>query len=296
MVVEIVRWADKFESLDATVQVAFSSYDNQEYEAGQGYRATLESVVGADYGVDYAGAGRWAKDFGQEALRFVIFGSSGAAADTAFDLIAGRCAEIGEGKLWQVDQAGARRWCYAKVAGRPSYRTDVNALTNIPVAVRFLRLSDWYTETATTGNQAITASQTFVTVTTGGNAPVYDNIVLRLDSTAAGGFTNPTIRNLRTGESVRVAVTAAADSRLEINTSEQRVTFIHSLAPYVGAGYIGASLVVGGAVAGDVFDRATLGNDAAALFHLEPGANVIEILSEGTPAATFSYSFYGGWH
>lgn len=291
--VDIVRWADKFESLDATVQVLFSAYDNQEYEAGQSYRPTLDAIAGADYGVDYAGAGRWTKDFGQESIRFMIFGLSGANTDTAFDAIAGRCAQIGEGKLWQVDQAGARRWCYAKVAGRPSYRTDVNAYTTLAVAIRFIRLSDWYDETATAANHSLTTNQRFVTITNPGNAPVYDGIVLSL----AGVFTNPTIRNLTTGESIRVAITSELSTgQLTINTSDQTVKFLHGSDAYVGAGLIGGSFLIGGPVAGDVYDRVTLGDDSGAMFHFEPGANQIELLSEGSPSATFSYTFYGGWH
>lgn len=295
--VEISRWADKFTSRDGTLTVDFSTYDNQEYEAGQQYRATLAPVTGADYGVDYAGAGPWAKEFGEEAVRFVIFGIDGPTRDAAFDLITGRAREIGEGKLWQVDEDTNRRWCYAKLAARPSYATRFDNFAETRVALRFVRLSDWYDEDLTEVSTTLTGYQKFLTVTNPGNAPVYDGIVITITATAAAGFSNLVVRNLTTGESITIPVAAAVvGAQVVIDTGQQSVTFL-SGESYIGgsASYIGAMLI-GGAVAGDVTHLITQGEDSPVLFHFEPGANQLEILSDGSPAATVDIDFYGGWH
>ena len=117
--VDVIRYAEKFESTDAATTQTFPD-SNTVYTPSQSYREAWAPAAGADYGHDYAGYVRWAKEVGTEEVRGMIWGSSGSNADSQFDALASKLASIGLGKLFVIDNAGSRRWCYAKLAARPA--------------------------------------------------------------------------------------------------------------------------------------------------------------------------------
>lgn len=278
--VDFLRYAEKFESVDTLLSYTFPG-DNLEYQASQDYRASLANVIGADYAHDHLSAVPWTKDVGEEAVRFEIWKTTAAEADTEFDSFVGTCRRIGTGKLYALDQAGARRWCYAKLRGRPSYIVTVDQYVNMPVEATFIRLSDWFDETATTGSQSLSASPTTFSITNPGNARVRIGLVFRLRANATGGFTDPTLENITTGESVTSSRDAAsANSELRITPERMAVEYSND----------------NGSTYADDYTLVTLGATQATLIELEPGVNQMRYTqASGTPNAVLEYSFYAAY-
>ena len=69
--VDVVRYAEKFEATDASVSQAFPD-SNVVYTPSQSYRETWAPEQAADYAHDFAGYGRWAKEVGIEEVRGMI--------------------------------------------------------------------------------------------------------------------------------------------------------------------------------------------------------------------------------
>ncbi len=276
---DVTRYASKFTSIDGTVEVVFPT-DEIEYQSAQNYRAVLSSIPGANYGVDHQGGRPWTKDFGEEALRFVIWGDTGAGADADFDELTATCYEIGEGKLWAVDQAGTLRWCYANVSARPNYQSTARSYTNIPVAVRFIRKSDWMASSQTTVQTTphVTTAVREITVNNPGNAVAYW-LQIYIDF----GFSNPKVMNLTNGYSIQVSrnYTPGGASGLLIDAETGRVQYTED----------------GGANYFDAYDLATLGDTQVGLFALDPGDNTIRIENDAPPGdCIVEFDFYAPFH
>src|SRR5690606_3825240 len=120
MTLATVRYLEKFESVDGLTSYTFP-IDDYEYEPAQAFRRAETPAVGADYAVDFLGAAPWPKAVGEEAVRFTIWGASATDADSQFDACVATLRRIGLGRLYQVDSATTRRWCWAKLLARPSY-------------------------------------------------------------------------------------------------------------------------------------------------------------------------------
>ena len=270
-----ILYLEKFTSSDGTSVSYTFPLDDMEYNAEQGYRVATAELVGADYSHDFSGSAPWAKGNASEALRFVIWGTSETAAMTEFDTMVSTLRKIGRGKLWALLPDGTRRWAWAKLSGRPSYTEQPLSFYNIPVNLRFERMSDWYAQNATTGSQTVTVTPTTFTITNAGNAPVR-NLVFRLRANSATGFTNPSLTNLTNGYSIASTRDAASgDSELRIDAGAARVQWSTN----------------NGATYADDYALATIGATQVGLFRLEPGANAIRYADGATPNVTIEWSF-----
>lgn len=274
------RYAEKFTSLDGTVSYTFP-LRAYEYEPEQALKPSLAGVVGADYAHDFLGANRWVKDVGSESIRFEVVGSATPAAlDTEIDSLVSKLVSIGLGKLYTIDSAGSRRWCYAKLDARPGVQVRIGEWMRQPVSLHFVRLSDWFDTTATTGTVSVTTSPKTFTINNPGNARVRA-ITFRLRSNNATGFTNPSLSNGTTGQSIASTRDAAsANSELKIVTDTFQVLWSTD----DGANY-----------AND-YDLVTLGATQAVLMELEPGDNNFTYTDGGTPNFSLEYSFYAAYH
>ena len=269
-----IRYLEKLTSEDGLLSYTFP-VDDYEHEAEQRYREASEAIIGADYAHDFGGVQPWAKDVGDEAVRFTIWGTSEADAETQFDTCAGTLRRIGRGKLYALASDGSRRWAWAKLAARPTYSARVDDFYNVAVALRFRRYSDWFASAATTGTQAVTATPTAFTITNPGNAPAL--VTFRLRSSSAAGFTNPSLTNLTNGYSVASTRDAVSvDSELRIDAAASRVQWSTN----DGVDYT------------DDYSLVTIGALQVGLMRLEPGANDFEYADGGTPNLTIEWSFY----
>jgi len=273
-----IRYLEKLTSEDGLLSYTFP-VDDYEHEAEQRYREASEAIIGADYAHDFGGVQPWAKDVGNEAVRFTIWGTSEADAETQFDTCAGTLRRIGRGKLYALASDGSRRWAWAKLAARPSYSARVDDFYNVAVALRFRRYSDWFASAATTGTQAVAATPATFTVNNPGNAPVLA-AVFRLRSSGATGFTNPSLTNLTNGYSIASTRDAvSANSELRIDAGAARVQWSDD----DGASYA------------DDYALATLGATQAGVMRLEPGDNTMRYTDGGTPNLSIEWSFYAAY-
>lgn len=276
-----LRYAEKFTSINGGVSYSFPT-DEYEYTAAQAYREALAEVIGADYAHDFLAGAAWAKAPGEESVRFVIWADSAADADSAFDTMASTLRTIGLGKLWVVDAAGTRRWCYAKLRARPAYVVTVEQYFNMPSEATFLRLSDWYASAATTGSQALSASPTAFNITNPGNGRT-GLVTFRLRSNGVNGFQDPTLTNSTNGQAVASTRDGAtADSELRIDTATAQVRYSNDDGVSYADDYSLVTLAATQAVVG---------------IELEPGDNSMSYSqASGTPDATLEWEFWAAFH
>lgn len=273
------RYLEKFESADGVVSYAFPT-DDYEYQPEQGFRRSEASAVGADYAVDFAGGAPWPKAVGEEAVRFTIWGASAADADAQFDACLASLRNIGLGRLFAVDAASDRRWCWAKLLARPSYQVDVNGYFNVPVTLRFGRYSDWFAAAPSTGSVTITASPHSFTITNPGTAPARF-AVFRFRANSPGGFTNPSLVNLTNGYSVASGRdSVSVDSGLKVDSERAEVLWSDT----------------NGATYADDYALVTLGPTQVGLMQLEPGENAMRYSGGASPNLDLEWSFYAPFH
>lgn len=269
-----MRYPEKFTNVGGTVTYTFP-LDDQEYEPGQAFRVADTAVMGADYAHDLLGGLPWLKSKGVEPVRFTVWAADEAAADTAFNGLISTLLGIGMGKLWTLGADGSRRWAYAKLAARPSYRNQPLALANIPVELQFERYSDWRAESATTGSQALAATPVTWTITITGRRVV--DAVWRLRASSATGFTNPELANLTNGYSLASSRDAATvNSEIKIDGGRHAVLWSDD----------------DGATYANDYSRVTQPATAVALMALETGSNSMRYTDGGTPNATLEWSYY----
>ena len=274
------RYAEKFESVDASQSYTFPLYA-YEYEPSQALRPRIAVAVGADYGLDLAGAARWPKDIAAAAVRFEMVGSSTPGAlDTDIDSMMSTLLRIGLGKLFTIDNAGTRRWAYAKLDAVPQVTVRIQEWMRQPVSIHFTRLSDWFASSTTTATRTVTASPETFTITNPGNAPVY-RAVFRFRANAAAGFTNPQLENLTNGYSFSTTRdSASADSEVRVNTETEVVQYSND----DGATY-----------ADDYTNFSQLATQAGMML-LDPGDNSMRLTCGGTPNYDFVHTFYAPYH
>jgi len=269
-----IRAAEKFTSEDGFTVYTFP-VDDYEYDPDQKYRDASDAVVGADYAVDYAGGAPWPKDVATEVVRFTIWGADAGDAEDQFDDCASTLRKIGRGKLYTLASDGSRRWAWAKLTGRPTYSARVDDYSNIPVSCRFLRFSDWFAESPTTGTEAVAATPATFTITNPGNAPCLA-AVIRLRSNGAAGFTNPVLTNLTNGYAISSSRDAAgANSELRIDAGAAKVEYSND----DGASYA------------DDYSLVTLGVTQVGFMRLEPGDNTMRYADGGAPNLSIEWSF-----
>lgn len=276
-----LRYAEKFTSINGGVSYTFPT-DEYEYTAAQAFREALAEVIGADYAHDFLAGAAWPKAPGEESVRFVIWADTAADADSAFDTMASTLRTIGLGKLWLVDAAGTRRWCYAKLRARPAYVVNVEQFFNMPSEASFLRLSDWYASAPTTGSQALSAPITAFNITNPGNART-GLVTFRLRSNAVNGFQDPILVNLTNGQALTSSRDAAgADSELRIDTATAQVRYSNDDGVSYAGDYSLVTLAAKQAVVG---------------IELEPGDNSMSYSQAlGTPDAVLEWEFWPAYH
>lgn len=272
------RFAEKFVSRDGLLSYSFPG-DNLEYQAAQEYRRAEGVAVGADYAHDYAGGLAWPRAVGEERVRFTIWATSSADADTAFDSCASTLRRAGLGKLYIVDSAGNERWCYAKLQGRPSYTVNQDSYFDLEVECVFARYSNWKSTTLTTGTATITTSPQSFTINNPGNARV-EAIVFRLRANTATGFNNPSLTNTTTLHSFSTTRDAAsANSEVKVDCERNTVTYSND----DGSSYT------------DDYANFSYGATQVAFMVFDPGDNTVQYAGDGTERLDVSWSFYAEW-
>lgn len=278
MVANTARYAEKFENMAGTLSYPFPE-DDYEYHPEQGFRLPMRPFVGADYAHDFLGASRPPKEVAVEQVSFVLWAASYAALETAWDNMVEELVTTGLGKLFSVDAAGNRRWCYARLAGMPSKVVHKHTFQTLQVTVRFLRFSDWF-GTVVSSTTAISAASQDIVVTNSGGA-YSRNLVLRMRSNSITGFTNPAVQNLATGDSVATTRDATtASDELKIDSYAHRVLFSTN----DGASYA------------DDWSLVTLGGTQVALLELAPGANTLRFTNTGVPSYSLELIFFPAFH
>jgi hypothetical protein len=272
-----LRYLEKFESANGLVSCVFPG-DDYEYEPEQGYRRTDAGVLG-DYAHDFLGGSPWLKEPGSEAVRFTIWGSSAGNVDSTYDSLVGECREIGLGKLFLLDSAGTRRWCWAKLGERPTYEVGIDQYFHAPVSLRFVRYSDWLSTSLQTGSVDLDATPKTFSITNPGNARVRGAAALLF--TIAGTFTNPILKNVTLDQQVASSRDGSAAAHvLKVDCERESVEWSTD----TGASYA------------DDYANVTLPATQVALLELAPGENDFEYTDGGAPAGTLNYQFYPAWH
>ena len=270
-----MRFAEKFTNIAVTTTYTFP-LEMYEWSNDQDYSSNLLSVAGADYPYDPAGNDPWPMEAAEEHVKFMISATTNELMNTIYDTLVSTLRTIGLGKLWSNDSVNSRRWCYAKLARRPSILVGIKAPHYPEVICDFTRMSDWFAEVATTGSQSIAASTTDFNITNAGNVAA-KNIVFRLRSNSAAGWVDPTLINLT--NSMQVASTRDAtsmSSELKIDTEEGSVKYSTDDGASYTADY---SLAIIPAI-------------QVGLLQLQPGVNSMRVTTVGTPNSTLEWSFY----
>ena len=283
-------YPSKFESLDASLSYTFG-LENMEAQFEQAMRSPLSIGVGSDYAHDHLGYGIAPRSAGSIRIRQTIVETTEALVEAKLHEARAECLRIGKGWLYRTNQDATSHRCLARINSMPSYQRGGFQSLHMPLIFDFTQLSDWQATSATTGSQTLTAYQTFVTITNAGNLPVRAGIVFSLTAITAAGWTNPEIRNMTTGEAVSTTRDSARIGDIwRVGDPDFKVGYG---APAMVVGKSGRS--VGAALVGpqtyfNDFSRVTV---TKAFPSLNPGANEIRIQIDGTPSATFAYSFYG---
>lgn len=276
--VDAVRYLEKFTSSDGGTSVTFPG-DLYEYESNQDYRQATAAGVGADYAHDYFGSNPWPKAAANENVRFVIWQTTAALVESTYDTLVSSCRRIGMGKLYTLDSDGSRRWAWAKLEARPSWKTDWGQYYNAPVSLRFTRFSDWLGTTQVTGTVTLNSTPKTFTITNPGNEAVKGAaaLLLTLRANASAGFTAPQLVNAATNQQINSARNSASvNSRLRIDCEKEAVQYSND----------------GGSTWTNDYANVTLPAIQQALMTLAPGDNVFTYTDGGTANAFLDYQFY----
>lgn len=272
------RYLEKFESTDASDTYSFPLVA-YEWTPNQDLIGSLTQIIGS-YPYDHQEAGMRKKAGAPERVSFKLVGTP-TAITTAWDTLVSTLVEIGYGKLFTKDPDGSRRWAYARLIKVPSRQVNFHRI--LQVSVEFVRLSDWYASSSTTGSQKLSATPTNFNITNTGNARTgYVTFRLRSDNAGANlGFVNPSLTNSTTGQSVAsTRDNANANSELRIDTHLHQVRFSSNN----GSSYADDMALV------------TLGTTQTALIELAPGVNAFVYANTGTPDSTLEWEFYPAYH
>lgn len=288
------RYITHFTSLDGTISYTFPDTD-AEQQVEQSFDVPLSRGVGADYAHDHLGYGVSPRSPKLISIRSTYWQTTAALLQAEVDEAQSECYRIGKGWLYRLDEDGTTyRRCLARITSAPSitYRLDGFFGTS-PAGLSFVALSDWQATTATTGSGSLTAYQTFITITNAGNIPVRTGIIFTLTAVTAAGWSNPEIRNMTTGEAISsTRDSARVGDMWRIGDPDYKVGYGLAAMVVGKAGrYVGASAVGAQNYQND-YSLATVTQNFPTL---NPGANQIRIQLDGTPNATYAYSFYGSY-
>ena len=266
-----LRYVDKFENNGGTVSFTFPT-NRYEWDSSQAINQGLVEPVGGSYAHDF---NLKQKRVAAETFRWLAFESSEANLEAELDEMRQKLYTIGRGKLWMLNSDASRRWAYARLGDMPEVRIGPKQNWHAPVIVKFLRLSDWYSNTATvSGPTTVTTSPRTITVNNPGNAAVMNAIIL-VEANAAAGITNLQIENSTNGFTFATTRDSAAGAdSLEIDGGAWSVLF-------------------NGA---NDFDKVTLGTAQVGIMQLEPGNNDLIFTCAGTPNYDVTITFYPAYH
>lgn len=272
-----VRYLDRFENVTGTISYVFPLAEYQ-WSENQQYRASMGTVVGADYAWDYNRFGRAPKGVAFESITCSIIENAVLDIDTELDLMKRKLREVGLGKLWTVDSSGVRRWAYARSVSAPAVSVQG---TGVPLSVvlSFMRLGDWQSQAQTTGTIAITATPTTFNIRNAGNTLVHD-IVFRYRANASSGYDSPQFVNNTNGYLFTIQEAAgSADDEIKIDTKDFSIL---------------KSTDDGVTYPTNVYSSLVLASTQVSIMKLNPGANAISVTGTA-PNFSLEYSFYAAW-
>lgn len=268
------RYVYKFATHDDALAYEFPLYE-YEWDSEQTFRYGSVNLIGANYQHDSLGFARAPKNNAREAIRALALPDSWAEYDTEFDNAKGTMERIGIGKLYSVDASNVQRWSWARCVAMPRATVGGSKGRVLPLIFEFERQSDWFDLSFHQGSVPLSATPTLFDIENPGNT-IARNIVFRLRSNSATGFTNPIIRNLTTGYEISSARDAVSDlSEIRIITEQYRVQFSNT----DGVSYT------------DDYANVTTPDTQVGLMALAPGTNNMEYVNTGTPDAVLEYSF-----
>lgn len=276
--VTFIRYAEKFENIAGSVSYTFP-LERYEYHPTQEFRQSWQSGIGSDY-VLLPSTSPLPAEPAEEVVSFKLYGATPAAISTALDDLISKLRSIGLGKLFTIDDAGTRRWCYAQLAQRPDYVLGIKVERFPIITLMFTRFSDWFAAAATTGSQKVDASAEAFNITNAGNAPV-KFIVFRFRADSATGVANPNLVNGTNSYSFGTTRDLTnANHELRVDTERNAVEY---------------SVNNGASYAND-YALFTPGGTQHGFMRLEPGVNSMTATSTGTPDYTLEWSFYATYY
>lgn len=250
-----------------------------EWQSQQALKSPKSPVAGASYGHRHLGTGAAVKDYGRESLRCTILDTDPALVDAALDALKAKMWGVGVGQLWALDSDDVRRWCWAELAAMPAAQWRAGMIFMVNVSLEFVRLSDWYGEDPVEGAVTINEATEHFTLTNAGNAPV-EQVLWRLRSSSAAGYTNPSVQNQMNGYGWSTTRDAASTSD-EVKVDGFRAEVKRSTDD--GASYT------------DDFAEFSVNSGKVGFFRLEPGQNKCYVTSGGTPDASLEYAYWPTW-
>ncbi len=272
------KYLEKFESADAVTSVVFP-LNLYEWSSRQDVAAPAGHPVGADYDFDFLGFGKAPKMNAAERVRFASVGTP-ASIDSAIQTIRADCYNIGPGKLYTLDNAGARLWAWARITAMPRFTVSFDNPRLTPVGLDFTRMSDWYDDTQTAVTEVITATSGSFVVANAGDAQV-KNAIFRFRANTAGGLSNPALIHASNGHQFSsTRDSSGADDELKVDCGKPSVDWSTD----DGVSYA------------DDYANFAIGSLQVAFMILEPGNNTINYTCSGTPNFDIDYSFYPAYH
>jgi hypothetical protein len=269
----IEKFTDRLESETVSFDgPAFAWRSEQQFRSGRA------AAAGQHYPVRLMGYGPGLKDLGRELVSYNPFGDPDDVDDLV-DELRSKCHRFGVGKLWTVDDASDRRWCWASLEG---WQSAMDAFTQFdrPHELRFERWSNWFAEDPTTGSHTLNGALENFAIVNAGVTRVTD-ITFRFRSNGSPGVPAPfTLTNATNGQALTIArdmVGAALEERLRTGA----MACEHSTDD--GTSYA------------DDYDQLTLPATQAVLMELEPGSNSFFAAFDATPDGVLEWSFYAAF-
>lgn len=273
------RTLEKFEDVAGSVSQLMPDAEF-EWSTRQALQNPFATISGANYGYRHQGTAPAVKAFAYESVTCSILATPGqtpADVDTAYDALKQKLWSIGRGKIFTIDSAGTRRWAYASLQAMPEMRWRAGDIFEIALVISFVRESDWYSTTLTTGSGTMGGA---VVIANPGNAPVWNAII-----TIGGTYTNPVVTN----NTAVIYNTAAQKYILQTNrdgtNANHRVKF--------DAGEDSVEYAPDAVTYAD--DYANFVRNQVHQMRLDPGNN--SFTGTGVSASTTLYwSFYAAYH
>lgn len=277
-------------------------------------RNTLVHASGADGAFDVYADQRAPLDSGSVSLSFIIDGDTGAGLETAIAAMESGLGyadrATGRRKLWSCEADGTLpRWAFCKLAERPTMAKQRANILHQQVSVDLLLpdplfydpitaawlAANGYTSQAVSSAIAgepiapdldfarfdITTSPFAFTLKNAGPLETR-RVLFRLESQAAGGFTNPQISNATTVQSFS-STTDGATSSTVLSINAQAGLGRARVSANGGSSWVDDSL------------NLLLGQSQAVLMELAPGDNVFSITNGGTPNLRLLCWWAHGW-